>query len=155
MSDQNWSVSAGRFVTVPAGVYDAIVKKLEKTDTTYRGETRELVRWYFTIPSLDDAEVTAISSLSLGAKAKPAEWARRILGMSQDTDMLWGKDARGKKEPVNWGPEELEGKPCQIAVEIREDSEGSERSNVVNVFAPGSFDSDATAVEEEADSVAF
>jgi hypothetical protein len=151
MSDhQNWSVSAGRFVTVPAGIYDAVVAKLEKDEYTYRGESRELVRWYFTIPAHDDAEVTGISSMSLGAKAKAAEWSRRILGMSKDTDANFGRDARGKKEPVNWGPAILEGKPCQVRVEIREDSNGSERSNVVNVFAPGSFEVSEVSEDSEA-----
>jgi hypothetical protein len=139
MSDNNWSISAGKFATVPEGVYDAVVQSLEKSSTTYRGEEREFVRWHVVVDGFDDT-VSGITSLSQGAKAKPAEWARRILGMSEDTDMAWGREARGKKEPVNWGPQELEGKRCQVRVENREDSEGNLRSNVVNVFAVGSFE---------------
>src|SRR5215218_9997163 len=138
MSD-NWSVSAGRFANVPEGTYDAVIQSLEKASTTFKGEEREFVRWHF-LPEGHDDTVSGITSLSQGAKAKPAEWARRSLGVSKDTDMAWGREARGKKEPINWGPEELEGKPCQIRVEHREDSEGNLRSNVVNVFAPGSFE---------------
>ena len=155
MSDQSWSVSAGDFANVPPGVYDANVDRLEKFENTYRGESREMVRWHFDVPELE-AQVTGISSMSPGATAKPAEWARRILGMSNDTDMNFGRDAKGKKEPVNWGPDVLQGKPCQIEVEIREDSNGTQRSNVVNVYAPKSFDSNgnnraAEAKAEEAE----
>jgi hypothetical protein len=150
MSDQNWSVSAGDFANVPEGIYDANVDRLEKFETTYRGETRDMVRWHFGIPSLDDAQVSGISSLSLGATAKPAEWSRRILGKSKDTDTNFGRDAKGKKEPVNWGPFILQGKPCQVQIEIREDNNGTRRSNVVNVFAPGSFDANGTNRAAEA-----
>jgi len=154
MSEQeNWSVNAGRYAQIPTGIYDAILTKMERTSTTYRGEERELVRWIFTPDGLDTT-VSAISSLSPGNKSKAAEWSRRILGMSDDTDMAWGKDAKGKKEPVNWGPTELEGKPCQIKVEVREDAEGNERSNVVNVFKLGSFE-DIADPEEIFDSIPF
>jgi hypothetical protein len=149
MSDQNWSVSAGDYTTVPPGIYDAVVADLEKFDTTYRGEAREMVRWRFDIPSLDDAEVTGLSSLSLGVTAKPAEWSRRILGKSTDTDRLWGRDARGKKEKVNWSPAILHGMPCQVEVEIRTDNNGTEHSNVVNVFAPNAFDASGNSVSRE------
>jgi hypothetical protein len=52
----------------------------------------------------DDVLVVGSTSMAQSPSAKAMEWARRILGKSNATDMKWGKDIRKEMRPVvNWG----------------------------------------------------
>ncbi len=58
------------------------------------------------------------------------------------------RDLQERRPVINWGPVELEGKPCRIVVEKNYDeSEERYRNRVVNVFPP----QETVAVTEEAE----
>jgi hypothetical protein len=78
----------------------------------------------------EDAQPAGFSSISAGRTSKGMEWARRILGKSGATDMLYGKDIKDKRPVVDWGAAELSGKPCRIALSRRTTTKMKKRTGI-------------------------
>jgi hypothetical protein len=114
-----WNVTTKEDIVLDEGIYAAVVKELKKVETKFG----ERVLWSFAPAEReDDVTVPGFTSLSPSNKSKAAQWARVVLNIPQD------------QKTVNWGPEELEGKPCRIYVEVSEDSDGFERNIVAKVL---------------------
>jgi hypothetical protein len=110
------------------------------------------VAWIFQPNDFPEARPAGFTSMSDGRNAKGMEWARRVLGKSTATDMKWGRDLKEKRPLVDWGPEELNGKPCRIVVEKTYSEELDEyRNTVVNVLPPDETNAEETAAAEEED----
>jgi hypothetical protein len=147
--ENNWSVdtTAPEMTRIEPGTYAGIVSRLEKIATQYD----DAAKWYFK-PNGMDEEVTGLTSLGTGNLTKPAEWSRRILGLSDATDTKSGKDIKHRKPPrVNWGPLELSGKACRFVVEDREfvsdDGAVQTVSNVTNVLPPAQAPAQVTNLQ--------
>ncbi len=133
----SWSVTTQEDKVLPEGIYDAIIKKLEKTETKFG----ERVLWSFYVPD-ENTSVVGFASLSPSNRAKGAKWARKVL--------------QTQEKNINWGPEELEDKPCRVYVEVSEDAEGFERNIVTKVLSPNwSEDNQDGQDEEDFDDVPF
>jgi len=143
---ESWSVSGFVPEILEAGTYAAVVVALKKRPGSFGDD---YVQWIFQpVGYSEDAQPAGSTSLADGATAKGMEWARRILGKSNATDMKWGRDLKERRPVINWGPVELEGKPCRIVVEKNYDeSEERYRNRVVNVLPP----QETVAVAEEAE----
>jgi hypothetical protein len=113
-----WNVTTKEDIVLDEGIYAAVVKELKKVETKFG----ERVLWSFAPAEHEDITVPGFTSLSPSNKSKAAQWARVVLNIPQD------------QKTVNWGPEELEGKPCRIYVEVSEDSDGFERNIVAKVL---------------------
>jgi hypothetical protein len=114
-----WNVTTKEDIVLDEGVvYAAIVKELKKVDTKFG----ERVLWSFAPTEYEDVTVPGFTSLSPSNKSKAAQWSRVILNIPKE------------QKTVNWGPEELEGKPCRVYVEVSEDSDGFERNIVAKVL---------------------
>jgi hypothetical protein len=128
-----------------SGVYDAT---LTSFSDVRQGVNGEYVFWNFT-PEGHDFEVSMITSIGGGWRTKGMEIARRLKGKSDATDQKWGRDLKQKRPVINWGPE-LVGSECQIVVEKIWDEELEVHKNrVVNVVAPGTFDTDDPKTDAE------
>jgi hypothetical protein len=121
-----WNVTTKEDIVLDEGIYAAVVKELKKVETKFG----ERVLWSFAPAEHVDVTVPGFTSLSPSNKAKAAQWARVILNIPQD------------QKTVNWGPEELEGKPCRIYVEVSEDSDSFERNIVAKVLPPKEDEAD-------------
>jgi len=75
------------------------------------------------------------------------EWTRRILGKSDATDTLYGKDMKDKRPNINWGEDELKGGRCSIVVEKKWNEDEEVYRNVVANVLPEA----AGAPEEDED----
>src|SRR5215217_3785967 len=121
---------------IAAGTYPATVSRFSGIRQGNFGD--EYVNWFFHPDGYpEDVELVGSTSLAAGSTAKGMEWSRRILGKSTATDMKWGKDLKERRPVVNWGPAELEGKPCRIVVEKNwDEDEERYRNRVINVLPP-------------------
>jgi hypothetical protein len=99
--------------------YDAILDRIEEKTITFKGEESDRLMWVFRIPSEDDTTVVGFTSMSPSTKAKAFKWATA----------LNPEIAKSK----NWGPEDLEGKPCRVDLETYEDAQGIEKNKVDKV----------------------
>lgn len=152
---ESWSVSGFVPEILEPGTYDATVVALKKRPSSFGDE---YVQWIFQPDGYsEDAQPAGSTSLAAGATSKGMEWSRRILGKSNATDMKWGRDLKDRRPVVNWGPEELEGKPCRIVVEKNwDENEERHRNRVVNVLPPSAAESSLEKEEaEEFDSAPF
>ena len=147
---EEWSVEGFKPEIIEAGTYPATVVALKKRPGSF-GE--DYVQWIFQPDGFSkDAQPAGATSLAAGATSKGMEWARRILGKSNATDMKWGKDLKERRPVVNWGPRELEGKPCRIVVEKNwDEDEERHRNRVVNVLPPDETNVEKAVAAEEAD----
>jgi hypothetical protein len=134
---------------IEGGVYDATLTSFSDIKQGMNGG--EYVFWNFTPDAHDDAEVSIITSIGGGWRTKGMEIARRLKGKSDATDQRWGRDLKQKRPVIDWGPE-LVGSRAQIVVEKLYDEETETHKNrVVNVVAPGSFDTDDPKTDVEAE----
>ena len=149
MSETFKGVKGRRPEILEGGTYPATVADFRLVPTAWG----ERVAWIFQPDGYsENARPAGFTSKADGYKAKPMEWARRILGKSDATDMKWGKDLKEKRPVVNWGPEELLGKPCRIVVEKNYDEDFEEYSNiVVNVLPPDETNLEKAVEETEED----
>jgi hypothetical protein len=90
-----------------------------------------------------DAQPAGFTSVSAGRTSKGMEWARRIFGKSDATDQCYGKDIKDKRPVVDWGADELRGKPCRIVVEKNYDEDEEDYRNLVINVLPLADDGDA------------
>jgi hypothetical protein len=135
VSENTFTVKGFRPEAIEAGEYPAIVSELKLRPSSF-GE--QYVQWIFRPEGFpEDVEVVGSTSLAAGRTAKGMEWARRILGKSSATDMKWGRDLKEKRPVIDWGPDNLVGKPCRVVVEKNYDEdEEVYRNRVVNVLPP-------------------
>jgi len=119
---------------IEAGTYLAHLTKLR----LLHGDFGPYAAWIFHPDGYsDDAEPAGFTSISAGRTSKGMEWARRILGKSDATDTKYGKDMKDKRPVVDWGEDELKGKPCRIVVEKKWDEDEEVYKNLVtNVLPP-------------------
>jgi len=96
------------------GSYRAILDNVEPKDTKFG----ERLMWTFRLPE-EDAEVVGFTSMSPSTKANAYGWAVAIMG---DIDPKKG-----------WGPEDVIGGECIVALEITEDAQGVRKNKVVRV----------------------
>jgi hypothetical protein len=133
---------------IEGGVYDATLTSFSDVQ---RGLNGEYVFWNWTPDDHPDVEVSIITSITGGWRAKGMEIARRLKGKSNATDTKWGRDLRTKRPIVDWGPE-LIGSRAQIVVEkVYDEETETYRNRVVNVAAPGALKEARAEAEEEAD----
>ena len=153
---ESWSVEGFQPEVIESGKYPATVVALKKRPGNFGDE---YVQWIFQPDGYSEkAQVVGSTSLAAGSTAKPMEWARRILGKSDATDMKWGKDLKERRPVVSWGPAELEGKPCRIVVEkYYDEDEERHKNRVVNVLPPEKTTSekDLEKSEEDFESIPF
>jgi hypothetical protein len=136
---------------IEGGVYDATLTSFSDVQTGLNGE---YVFWNFTPDAHPDVEVSLITSITGGWRAKGMEIARRLTGKSNATDQKWGRDLKQKRPVIDWGPE-LVGSRAQIVVEkVYDEDAETYRNRVVNVVAPGSFKTVARSANGSADSSA-
>jgi hypothetical protein len=72
--------------------------------------------------------------------------------------MKWGKDLKERRPVINWGPAELEGKPCRIVVEkYFDEDEERHKNRVVSVLPPEktTAEKDLENSEEDFESIPF
>src|SRR3954452_13943778 len=89
------------------GLYEAELKSVEKRENQHG----EYLHWKFFIPERN-AEVAGFSSTSENTQAKAFRWAVAING-----ELAF---------KIGWDLEDVVGKPCMVAVETYEDSNGRE-----------------------------
>jgi hypothetical protein len=149
---ENFTVRGFRPEAIEAGEYTAIVAELKLRPSSFGDQ---YVQWIFQLDGFsDDAQVAGSTSLAAGRTAKGMEWARRILGKSDATDMKWGRELKEKRPIIDWGPENIVGKPCRVVVEKNYDEdEEVYRNRVVNVLPPTDKVLDEADVEEEFDEI--
>jgi hypothetical protein len=129
---------------IEAGTYPATVVDIKGMN----GVRGPYAMWLFQPDGFsEDAQPAGFSSISAGRTSKGMEWARRILGKSDATDMLYGKDIKDKRPVVDWGAEELSGKPCRIVVEKNYDEDEEAYRNLVTNVLPVA-DSDGADVDD-------
>lgn len=140
---ESWSVSGFVPEIVEPGTYPATVVALKKRPSSFGDE---YVQWIFQPDGYsEDAQPAGSTSLATGATSKGMEWARRVLGKSDATDMQWGRELKERRPVVDWGPLQLEGKRCRIVIEKNyDDAEERYRNRVVNVLP---VPSEVTATE--------
>jgi hypothetical protein len=144
---EDFTVRAFRPETIEGGEYAAIVSDLKLRPSSFGDQ---YVQWLFQPDGFpEDVQVAGSTSLAAGRTAKGMEWSRRILGKSDATDMKWGRDLKEKRPVIDWGPDNLVGKPCRVVVEKNYDEdEEVYRNRVVNVLPP-TDGAPAADVEEE------
>ena len=99
------------------GAYDAKLINVEQRETKFG----DRLMWTFEVDG-EDAEVVGFTSMSPSTKAKAYQWAAAIAG---EIDPNTG-----------WGPEDLIGGECVVALEAAEDAQGLEKNKVVKVKPP-------------------
>ena len=101
------------------GVYDARLVDVEQKETKYgKG-----LMWTFEVLR-ENTQVVGFTSMSPSTRAKAYCWARALAG---------------KIDPeLGWGPEDVVGGECAVALEIAEDAQGVEKNKVVAVKPPRS-----------------
>jgi hypothetical protein len=137
---------------IEAGTYLASVVDLKQL----HGQHGPYAMWIFQPEGYSVvAQPAGFTSISAGRTSKGMEWARRILGKSDATDTLYGKDIQDKRPVVDWGAAELKDKACQIVVEKNwDENEEAYRNLVVNVL-PVANDKSSSGDEAELDDIAF
>jgi hypothetical protein len=91
---------------IEAGKYPATVVDIKQL----HGQHGPYAMWIFQPDGFSEkAQPAGFTSISAGRTAKGMEWARRLLGKSDATDMLYGNDIKDKRPVVDWGAEELRG----------------------------------------------
>jgi hypothetical protein len=132
VTEEKVSVSGYRSEIIEAGTYPATLAKMNGG----HGDFGPYAQWVFQPEGFsEDTEVSGFTTISAGRTSKGMEWARRILGKSDATDMSYGRDIKDKRPVVDWGEDELKGKPCRIEVEKKWDEDYEEHKNkVVNVL---------------------
>ena len=163
MTEQYEKVAVSGFSsdTIEAGTYPAQLVKM----ASGQGAFDPYARWTFHPDGFpEDVEVSGFTTLSPGRTAKGMEWARRILGKSTATDDKYGRDIKDKRPTVNWGEDELKGKPCRIVVEkIWDEGYEEYKNKVINVLPPetssstngSNEDPRATDSDEDFDDIPF
>ena len=152
MSEESFTVRAFTPEIIEAGTYSATLVAMKKRPSSFGDE---YVLWIFHPDGFsEDVQIAGSTSLAAGRNAKGMEWARRVLGKSTATDMKWGHELKEKRPVVDWGPDILVGKPCQIVVEKNwDEDEERYRNRVVNVLPPKETKVEQAATEaEEAES---
>ncbi len=96
------------------GAYDARLVNVEQKETKFG----DRLMWTFEVAG-ENAEVVGFTSQSPSTKAKAYQWAVAIAG---EIDPKLG-----------WGPEDLIGGECVVALEAAEDAQGTEKNKVVKV----------------------
>jgi hypothetical protein len=156
VSEDSFTVKAFRPEIIEAGTYSAKLVGMKKRPGSF-GE--DYVQWIFQPDGYsEDAQPAGATSMAAGATAKGMEWARRMLGKSEATDMKWGRDLKEMRPVVDWGPDILIGKPCRIVVEKRYDEDEERyRNRVVNVLPPEKTDAenDLDAIDKESKDITF
>ena len=99
------------------GAYDAKLVNVEQRETKFG----DRLMWTFEVDG-EDAEVVGFTSMSPSTKAKAYQWAAAI---AEEIDPKTG-----------WGPEDLIGGECVVALEAAEDAQGVEKNKVVKVKPP-------------------
>ena len=155
MTESLGTVKGFRPEIIEAGKYPATVVDIKQL----HGQHGPYAMWIFQPNGFSEkAQPAGFTSISAGRTAKGMEWARRLLGKSDATDMLYGNDIKDKRPVVDWGAEELRGKPCRIVVEKNWDEDEEAYKNlVVNVLPPDETNAEkvATAEKEEDPDIPF
>ena len=114
------------------GAYDAKLTNVEQKETKFG----DRLMWTFEIDG-ENVEVIGFTSMSPSTKAKAYQWAAAIVG---EIDPKLG-----------WGPEDLIGGECVVALQASEDAQGTEKNKVVKVKPPkkGKTTTADTAEESE------
>ena len=99
------------------GAYNAKLVNVEQKETKFG----DRLMWTFQVDG-ENTEVVGFTSMSPSTKAKAYQWAVAIAG---EIDPKLG-----------WGPEDLIGGECVVALEAAEDAQGVEKNKVVNVKPP-------------------
>src|ERR671913_947386 len=99
------------------GAYDAKLTNVEQKDTKFG----DRLMWTFQVDG-ENTEVVGFTSMSPSTKAKAYQWAAAIAG---EIDPKLG-----------WGPEDVIGGECVVALEAAEDAQGVEKNRVVKVKPP-------------------
>jgi hypothetical protein len=148
VSEETFTVRAFTPEIIEAGTYPATVAAMRKRPSSFGDD---YVQWIFQPDGFsEDAQPAGSTSLAAGRNAKGMEWARRILGKSEATDMKWGRELKEKRPVVDWGPDILVGKSCRIVVEKNYDeNEERYRNRVVNVLPPEETKVEQAARDEE------
>lgn len=144
-------VSVPAFVPeiIEAGTYPATVVEI----SALNGDYGPYAMWIFQPDGYtQDARPAGFTSLSAARSGKAMEWARRILGKSDATDTLYGKDMQDKRPIIDWGEDELRGGRCKIVVETKwDENEEVYRNVVANVLPEGAGASPGAPEEDEED----
>jgi hypothetical protein len=101
------------------GAYQAILDSVEQIETKF-GDS---LIWKFRLLE-EGAEVVGFTTTSESTKAKAYLWAEAIMGRIDPK--------------VGWGPEDVEGKPCTVILELTKDAQGVEINRVAKVRPPRS-----------------
>ena len=112
------------------GAYDAKLTNVEQKETKFG----DRLMWTFEVAE-ENTEVVGFTSMSPSTKAKAYQWALAIVG---EIDPKLG-----------WGPEDLIGGECIVALEAAEDAQGSEKNKVVKVKPPRTNKPGASKSEAE------
>jgi hypothetical protein len=96
------------------GSYRAFLENVEEKDTKYGAR----LMWTFRLVD-ESAEVVGFTSMSPSTKAKAYRWAEALTG---EIDPM-----------VGWGPEDVIGHECFVALKVAEDAQGVETNKVVEV----------------------
>lgn len=105
---------------LPLGEYQAELEKVEVKDTTFG----ERLMWTFVVQTREgtEQEVVGFTSMSPSTRANAYLWASALMGEINPK--------------TGWGPDDVQGKKCLLALDVAEDSKGAERNKVVRVKAP-------------------
>jgi len=99
------------------GAYDAKLMNVEQKETKFG----DRLMWTFEVDR-EGVEVVGWTSMSPSTKAYAYQWASAI---------------GGEIDPkLGWGPEDLIGGECVVALEVAEDAQGTEKNKVVKVKPP-------------------
>src|SRR5262245_46792634 len=121
--DDEFTLGIGPVSDVVDGTYPATLTGLERFPIERDGEEVMLIRWTFAIEDpAGPVEVTGVSSMSRGPRAKQVAWLIALMG----------KDAR---PGTNFRPAELIGRECLVSVE-HDDNGFPKVANVVAAPAP-------------------
>lgn len=102
---REWSLTVPE--PIEPGVYRATVKSIELRMAEDDAEERPWLAWTFTLE--DGREVGGGSSFSISPGSKPYAWIAAILGRA----------AMGGGTVIH--PLDLEGAPCQVHIDLKED----------------------------------
>jgi hypothetical protein len=103
-----------RYEPIEEGSYRAVLKSMEKKQTTFG----ERILWLFRVPE-HNTEVAGFTSLSESTQANAYLWATAL-----------NDEIRSKKL---WGPDDVVGKECILDLAIVKDQKGRDKNKILQV----------------------
>ncbi len=152
MTESLGTVRGFRPEIIEAGTYLASVVDLKQL----HGQHGPYAMWIFQPEGYSEgAQPAGFTSISAGRTSKGMERARRILGKSDATDTLYGKDIQDKRPVVDWGAAEPKDKVCRIVVEKNWDEDEEAYRNLVVDVLPVTNRKSSSDDEAEFDAIPF